>query len=66
MGLRLDADQRTSHSLKIDENAWSLKSEMEWFDDIAYKKGGSMIRMMRGFLTEPVLRKGLSRYLSRM
>lgn len=43
-----------------------MKSEMEWFDDIAYKKGGSLIRMMQGFLTEPVLKKGLTRYLSRM
>lgn len=43
-----------------------MKTEMEWFDDIAYKKGGSMIRMVQGILTEPVLRKGLSRYLGRL
>ncbi|ODM96620.1 Aminopeptidase N [Orchesella cincta] len=66
LGLRLDADPRTSHSLKIDEDAWLMKNEMEWFDDIAYKKGGSLIRMMQGFLSEPVMRKGLSRYLARM
>ncbi|CAL8072264.1 unnamed protein product [Orchesella dallaii] len=66
LGLRLDSDSRTSHSLKIDEDAWLMKNEMEWFDDIAYKKGGSLIRMVQGFLSEPVMRKGLSRYLSRM
>lgn len=66
LGLRLDADQRISHSLKIDEDSWPMKGEMDWFDDIAYKKGGSLIRMMQGFLTEPILKKGLSRYLARL
>ncbi|XP_011865488.1 PREDICTED: uncharacterized protein LOC105560735 [Vollenhovia emeryi] len=33
------------------------------FDDIAYKKGASILHMMYGFLTEPVFKKGLEKYL---
>ncbi|KMQ91241.1 aminopeptidase n [Lasius niger] len=34
------------------------------FDDIAYKKGASILRMLQQFLTEDVFQKGLQRYLS--
>lgn len=34
------------------------------FDDIAYKKGGSILRMLQQFLTEDIFQNGLRRYLN--
>jgi aminopeptidase N len=35
------------------------------YDDIAYEKGASLIRMMENFLTENVLQTGVQRYLKK-
>lgn len=60
------ADPNFAHSVKIDEVAWAQKGAMEWFDRMAYEQGGSLIRMMDGFLSTRVLTGGLKTYLNRL
>ncbi|OXA51879.1 Aminopeptidase N [Folsomia candida] len=60
--LAYDAIQATSHPLKIPEERWAQQDAMSWFDVIAYQKGGSIARMMEGFLTPPVFLQGLKTY----
>jgi aminopeptidase N len=61
-----DARPEYSHSVKIDEEDWITRGAMDWFDRMVYEKAGSLIRMMNGFLTEPVLKQGLLAYLKAM
>lgn len=51
----------SSHQISIPVNNPDEISEI--FDHISYAKGASIIRMMSHFLTEPVLKLGLQRYL---
>ena len=62
--MAFDARSDYSHSVKIDEEAWATHDAMFWFDRMAYEKAGSLILMMRGFLSEPVLKSGLLTYLN--
>lgn len=53
----------SSHAIEIHvENSEKID---EIFDDIAYKKGSSIIRMLAGFLGENVCKKGLNMYLNK-
>lgn len=51
----------SSHQISIPVNNPDEISEI--FDHISYAKGSSIIRMMSHFLTEPVFKLGLQRYL---
>lgn len=51
----------SSHQISIPVNNPEEISEI--FDHISYAKGASIIRMMSHFLTEPVFKAGLRRYL---
>jgi len=63
LSMGFDSRSDYSHSVKIDEVAWIDRGAMDWFDRMAYEKAGSLILMMNGFLTEPVMRQGLLAYL---
>ncbi|CAL8118838.1 unnamed protein product [Orchesella dallaii] len=60
------ANPAYAHSVKIDEQDWITKWSMDWFDRMAYEQAGSLIRMMDGFLSTPVLTGGLKTYLNRL
>ncbi len=60
------ADPSYAHSVKIGEVEWATKGAMDWFGRMVYEQGGSLIRMMDGFLTTPVLTGGLKTYLNRL
>uniref|UniRef100_A0A1B6GWM4 Aminopeptidase n=2 Tax=Proconiini TaxID=565685 RepID=A0A1B6GWM4_9HEMI len=53
---------RSSHPISVEVNHPNEIDEI--FDTISYGKGASIIRMMDHFLTTPVFRKGLTRYLN--
>lgn len=61
--MRFDAQSDYTHSVKINDEDWIKKNPMDWFDRMAYEKAGSLIRMMNGFLTEPVMKTALVKYL---
>uniref|UniRef100_A0A1B6M3I9 Aminopeptidase n=1 Tax=Graphocephala atropunctata TaxID=36148 RepID=A0A1B6M3I9_9HEMI len=54
---------RSSHPISVEVNHPNEIDEI--FDTISYGKGASIIRMMDHFLTTPVFRKGLTRYLNK-
>ncbi|XP_022215617.2 aminopeptidase N [Drosophila obscura] len=54
----------TSH--KISHQVFNPQEISEIFDRISYAKGSAIIRMMAHFLTNPVFRRGLSKYLQEM
>jgi len=54
----------TSH--KISHEVFNPQEITEIFDRISYAKGSTIIRMMAHFLTNPVFRRGLSKYLQEM
>lgn len=54
----------TSHPISIKVNNPDEINEI--FDRISYAKGAAIIRMMDHFLTKPVFRAGVSKYLSKM
>jgi len=54
---------RSSHPISVQVNHPNEIDEI--FDTISYGKGASIIRMMDHFLTTPVFRRGLTRYLKR-
>jgi aminopeptidase N len=60
--LTVDANPDATHPLKIGEEVWFDKNAMSWFDTISYEKGGSIARMMEGFLTPSVFLEGLKTY----
>ncbi|ODN03176.1 Aminopeptidase N [Orchesella cincta] len=64
--MEVAANPAVAHSVKIDEEEWITKWAMDWFDRMAYEQAGSLIRMMDGFLTTPVLTGGLKTYLNRL
>nr|XP_032805617.1 aminopeptidase N-like [Petromyzon marinus] len=54
----------SSHPLSSDESDINTPEEIsEQFDSISYSKGGSVLRMLSSFLTEPVFVEGLNTYL---
>ncbi|CAM9811780.1 unnamed protein product [Lampetra fluviatilis] len=54
----------SSHPLSSDESDINTPEEIsELFDSISYSKGGSVLRMLSSFLTEPVFVEGLNTYL---
>jgi aminopeptidase N len=53
-----------SHPLKND--AYTQAEISSIFSDITYEKGGSIVRMIEGFLTEITFQKGLKYYLDEM
>jgi len=58
-----DDSLKSSHPIEIPvKNPHEIR---EIFDHITYNKGSAVNRMLEHFLTEPVFRKGLSRYLKR-
>ena len=58
--MRLDALE-TSHPINVVVHHPNKINEI--FDEISYKKGASIIRMLAAFLGEETFRKGLSNYL---
>ncbi|XP_033167366.1 aminopeptidase N isoform X1 [Drosophila mauritiana] len=54
----------TSH--KISHEVFNPQEISEIFDRISYAKGSTIIRMMAHFLTNPIFRRGLSKYLQEM
>ena len=58
-----DDGLKNSHPIEIPVN--DPHEIREIFDHITYNKGSAVNRMLEHFLTEPVFRKGLSRYLKR-
>ncbi|XP_057691884.1 aminopeptidase N [Corythoichthys intestinalis] len=56
----------SSHPLSTKEASIFLPDHIsQQFDTISYKKGAAVLRMLSGFLTEPVFVQGLSKYLHR-
>ncbi|XP_061414451.1 aminopeptidase N-like [Lethenteron reissneri] len=54
----------SSHPLSSAEEDINTPGEInELFDSISYSKGGSVLRMLSSFLTEPVFVEGLNTYL---
>jgi aminopeptidase 2 len=53
----------SSHPVSVPVNHPSEISEI--FDEISYKKGGSIIRMMANFLGVNVFNKGIEEYLKK-
>ncbi|MEE8114520.1 MAG: M1 family metallopeptidase, partial [Nitrososphaerales archaeon] len=58
---RLDA-LKTSHSIDVKVNSPSEIAEI--FDEISYAKGGSILRMVEGFVGNKAFRDGLRSYLT--
>ncbi len=58
--LELDA-LKTSHPIDVEVKEPSEIAEI--FDQISYDKGGSVLRMLEGYLGKEVFRKGLKQYL---
>ena len=54
---------QSSHPVSVPINHPSEVAEI--FDQISYKKGGSIIRMMANFLGVEVFNKGIEQYLTR-
>jgi aminopeptidase 2 len=54
---------QSSHPVSVPVNHPSEISEI--FDEISYKKGGSVIRMMANFLGVDVFNKGIEEYLKK-
>ncbi|KAF2365595.1 Peptidase M1 membrane alanine aminopeptidase N-terminal [Trinorchestia longiramus] len=52
----------SSHPINVDVETPAEIEQL--FDGISYSKGGSIIRMMNYFLTEPTFRAGLTNYLT--
>ncbi len=60
-GMALDS-LKSSHPVKV--KVEKVEDIDELFDEIAYEKGGSVLRMLDEFLTEATFRKGLQKYIS--
>ncbi|CAL1376580.1 unnamed protein product [Linum trigynum] len=61
-GLRIDALQG-SHPIEIEVKYARLVNET--FDDVCYKKGSSVVRMLQGYLGDAIFQKSLSAYMKR-
>jgi tricorn protease interacting factor F2/3 len=59
-GMSLDS-LRTTHPIQVQVDAVAQTNEL--FDEIAYEKGGSILRMLEGYLTEEGFRDGLRAYI---
>ncbi|XP_020287765.1 aminopeptidase N-like, partial [Pseudomyrmex gracilis] len=56
--------KKDTRALTVDENTIQTPEQISnLFDDIAYRKGGCILRMMQQFLTEEVFKLGLQGYL---
>ncbi|NWU68282.1 AMPN Aminopeptidase, partial [Pterocles burchelli] len=54
----------TSHPLSFHEDEINTPAQIsEVFDNIAYRKGASVLRMLSDFLTEDIFKQGLQSYL---
>lgn len=53
---------KSSHPISVEVNHPNEIDEI--FDSISYEKGASIIRMMDHFLTTPVFKRGLTKYLN--
>ncbi|XP_061532510.1 aminopeptidase N [Phycodurus eques] len=55
----------SSHPLSSKEDSIVLPEQIsQQFDIVSYSKGAAVLRMLSGFLSEPVFVQGLSKYLS--
>ncbi|KAM1016828.1 hypothetical protein EV2_047476 [Malus domestica] len=61
-GLVKDALEQ-SHPIQVEID--HARSILEVFDDISYKKGSAVIRMLQGYLGDDILQKSLSSYIKR-
>ncbi|MCF8706224.1 M1 family metallopeptidase, partial [Corynebacterium sp. MC-25] len=61
-GLLMDAWEQ-SHPIEVEVH--HARSIIEVFDDISYKKGSAVIRMLQGYLGDLVFQKSLSLYMER-
>ncbi|XP_050285452.1 aminopeptidase M1-like isoform X1 [Quercus robur] len=61
-GLRMDAMEQ-SHPIEVEVH--HARSIEEIFDDISYKKGSAVIRMLQGYLGDDMFQKSLSLYIKR-
>ena len=61
-GMKLDS-LSASHPIQVDIKDVSEIDEI--FDEITYDKGGSILRMLEGFLGEDVFRDGLREYVNK-
>jgi len=61
-GMALDS-LRASHPIHVAVK--KVEDIDELFDEIAYEKGGSVLRMLDEYLSEPVFMKGLQKYIAR-
>ncbi|XP_071569030.1 aminopeptidase N-like [Temnothorax nylanderi] len=60
----VDASSKTRPLEPVETSIQTPAQIKSLFDDIAYKKGASILNMMNGFLTETVFQKGLKQYLN--
>ncbi len=59
-GMKLDS-LKSSHPIKVDVPDITQANEL--FDEIAYDKGGSILRMIEGYLGNDLFRDGLREYI---
>lgn len=60
-GMSLDS-LKTSHPIKVEVKITSEIEEL--FDEISYDKGGSILRMIEGYIGEEIFKKSLRKYIS--
>lgn len=61
-GLRMDSLQQ-SHPVEVEVQ--NVSSVLEVFDAISYKKGSSLIRMLKEYLGDDIFQKSLSSYMKK-
>ncbi|XP_024878007.1 aminopeptidase N-like [Temnothorax curvispinosus] len=61
----VDATSKTRPLNPVETSIQTPVQIKSLFDDIAYKKGASILNMMNGFLTEKVFQEGLKEYLKK-
>jgi tricorn protease interacting factor F2/3 len=61
-GMSLDS-MHSSHAIQV--KVEDVEKVTELFDEIAYEKGGSILRMLEEYLTHDVFRKGLQVYIKK-
>ena len=59
-GMKLDS-MRSSHPINVTVNSADEIDEL--FDEIAYSKGGSLLRMLEAYLGDEIFRQGLRKYI---
>jgi tricorn protease interacting factor F2/3 len=60
-GMSLDC-LRSSHPIKV--KVTSIEEMNELFDEIAYEKGGSVLRMIERYMGDEAFKKGLQKYIA--